>query len=195
MDIFKAIKREKKFLNRLYFKMILLAILLPLSMYLTGIHSTFYYVYLVIVEVLIFLVIVNKINSTRITYYCNNNRLKFKCGIFSKESLIFCDKVVLVHTEKMEYDMEIYIFSTVNFKNKNLKLVGKNMLKRLPNIQKEYNKVKESNEDKIIYCQVVKRGGLKKYLFLDTIYKNCVRATYTPECIENIKISRGQTLV
>ena len=144
---------------------------------------------------MIFLVIVNKINSTRISYCCNNNRLKFKCGIFSKESLIFCDKVVLVHTEKMEYEMEIFIFSTVNFKNKNFKLVGKNMLKRLPNIQKEYNKVKESNEDKIIYCQVIKRGGLKKYLFLDTIYKNCVRATYTPECIENIKISRGQTLV
>ena len=32
-------------------------------------------------------------------------------------------------------------------------------------------------------------------MILDTIYKNCVRATYTDECIQNIKIARGQTLV
>ena len=186
MDIFKAIKREKKFLKRFYTIMVLLSISMPLA---------FYLIYLLIVEGLIFIAIINKINLTKITYTCSNNRLKFKCGIFSKESLIFCDKVVLVHTEKMEYDMEIFIFSTVNFKNKNLRLVGKSLLKKLPKIEKEYNKIKKANEGKIIYCQIVKRGGLKKYLFLDTIYKNCVKATYTSECIENIKISRGQTLV
>lgn len=195
MDIFKAIKKESKFLKRFYTIMVILSISMPLALYLTGIYSTFYLIYLLIVEGLIFIAIINKINSTKISYICSNNRLKFKCGIFSKESLIFCDKVVLVHTEKMEYDMEIFIFSTVNFKNKNLRLVGKSLINKIPNIEKEYLKIKKANEGKIIYCQVVKRGGLKKYLFLDTIYKNCVKATYTSECIENIKISRGQTLV
>lgn len=45
------------------------------------------------------------------------------------------------------------------------------------------------------YFQVIRRGGLKKYLLLDLIYKNCVRATYTEESIQNIKIARGQTIV
>ena len=49
--------------------------------------------------------------------------------------------------------------------------------------------------DTIFYYQVIKRGGLKKYLLLDTIYKNCVKAVYTDDCIQNIKIARGQTLV
>ena len=74
-------------------------------------------------------------------------------------------------------------------------MVGKNALKKIPNIQKEYNKIKENNHGSLIYYQVIKKGGLRKYLLLDIIYKNCVKATYTEQCIENIKIARGQTLV
>ena len=36
---------------------------------------------------------------------------------------------------------------------------------------------------------------LKKYLLLDCIYRNCVKAIYTDYSIQNIKIARGQTIV
>ena len=71
-------------------------------------------------------------------YSCHNNRLKIKSGLFKKEGLLFCDKVVLVHTEKMEEDMEIIIITSVNFKNKRLRLITKQFLKRYPAIREEF---------------------------------------------------------
>ena len=195
MDIFKAVKKEKSFIKRFYIIMIFLAIILPLAVYLTGLNSPFYLLYLLFIELLIFVAVINKINSTRITYGCNNNRLKFKCGLFSKESLIFCDKVILVHTEKMEEDMEIIVVTSVNFKNRGLRPVLAGFTKKYKTAAKELSKAKKSKDDKIYYYQVIKRGGLRKYLLLDCIYKNCVKAIYTDECIQNIKIARGQTLV
>lgn len=195
MNIFKAIKVEKKNTKRFYRFMILIAIILPLSAYLTSKTTTFYLVFLAIIEFLIMAAIINKINNTKISYSCANNRFKFKIGLLSKESLIFCDKVVMVHTEKMDEDMEIVIVTSVNFKNKNLKPALKVFLKRYQAAGEELLKLKSTNPETIFYYQVIRKGGLEKYLLLDCIYKNCVKAVYTDDCIQNIKIARGQTLV
>lgn len=195
MDIFKAIKKERNFTKRFYIIMLLIAVVLALAVYLTGLNSFFYLIYLLIIEFLIFVAVINKMNFSKIIYGCNNNRLKFQCGLLAKESLIFCDKVVLVHTEKMEEDMEIVVVTSVNFKNRGLKPAIAGFEKKYKTAAKELNKIKKVHEEKIYYYQVIKRGGLRKYLLLDCIYKNCVKAIYTDECIQNIKIARGQTLV
>ena len=195
MNIYKALKREKKYLKRFYIVMIILEIIMPLAVYLTGLTTFFYISYLLFMELLIAVAIINKANYTRLKFLCSNNRLKFKSGLFSKENLIFCDKVRLVHTEKMEENMEIILLTSVNFKNKGLKLIGKNFLKKYFLISHEYLKIKEANPQTLYYYQIIKRGGLKKYMLLDTIYRNCVKAEYTEEGIQNIKIARGQTLV
>ncbi|MDD6796425.1 MAG: hypothetical protein PUE01_13645 [Clostridiaceae bacterium] len=195
MDIYKALKKESKSIKRFYIIMIVLFIILPLAVYLTGLTSIFYLSYLTFMEFLIFVAVVNKLNYTTIRYSCNNNRLKYKSGIFSKDNLILCDKVALVHTEKMEQEMEIIIVTSVKFRNRGLKLVTDGFLKRYKAIEKEYSKLKKLNPDTLFYYQIIRRGGLKKYLLLDLIYKNCVKAVYTEEGIQNIKIARGQTLV
>ena len=109
--------------------------------------------------------------------------------------MIICDKVALVHTNKSDYDLEIVMITSVKFKNRALRQVDKNFLKRYSKIEKEYNYITKLNPDKEYYFQVIRRGGLKKYLLLDLIYKNCVKAIYTEESIQNIKIARGQTIV
>ena len=195
MDIFKSIKMEKKLQKRFYIVMVVLSIILPLTLYLTALTTPFYLAFLAVIEFLILAAIINKINFTRISYSCSNNRFKFRTGIISKESLIFCDKVVMVHTEKMEDEMEIVIVTSVNFKNRNLKPALKVFLKRYSSAKEEFLKLKSKNPETIFYYQVIKKGGLKKYLLLDCIYKNCVKAIYTDDCIQNIKIARGQTLV
>ncbi len=73
--------------------------------------------------------------------------------------------------------------------------VDKNFLKRYPQIAEEYNNIKQQNPLRDYYFQIVKRGGLRKYLLLDSIYKNCVKAIYTDDSIQNIKIARGQIIV
>lgn len=195
MNIFKAIKRERKQVKRFYVVMISIAVSLVIFLFLKGLTTPFYLCYLIFIEFLIFISIINKINYHKLTYICNNNRLMYKSGLFSNESLIFCDKVVLVHTEKMEDEMEIILVTIVNLKNKILKPVGKGFLKRYPLLTEDYFRLKKQYPDTIFYYSIIKKGGLKKYILLDEIYKNCVKAVYTDEAIENIKIARGQTLV
>ena len=147
------------------------------------------------IEFLIVISVIIRLNHYRVIYRCSNNKLVFKTGIFTKQNLIICDKVALVHTNKSDYDLEIVMITSFKFKNRALRQVDKNFLKRYSKIEKEYNYITKLNPDKEYYFQVIRRGGLKKYLLLDLIYKNCVKAIYTEESIQNIKIARGQTIV
>jgi len=175
--------------------MVIIFILLPTVLIITGLTTVFYIGYVVFIDFLIVIAIIVKMNSYKVEYRCSNNRLMFKNGIFVPEHLIICDKVVLVHTSKSDFDLEIVLITSVVFKNKGLRPIDKNFLKRYPQIAQEYNEIKQQNPKRDYYFEVVKTGGLKKYLLLDSIYKNCVKAIYTDESIQNIKIARGQLIV
>ncbi|MCR4943536.1 MAG: hypothetical protein K5986_03605 [Clostridium sp.] len=195
MDIYKALKKEKAEKKIMYIILGIIAIILPIAVFLTGLTSFFYLTCLFFLEFLIFLSVISITGNYTLKFSCSNNRLKIKSGLLSKESLMLCDKVVLVHTEKMEEEMEVIILTTVKFRNRSLKPIMKGFLKRYPKVAKELEKIKMNNEDEVYYFQVIRRGGLNKYMLLDTVYKNCVKAVYTDDCIKNIKIARGQTLV
>ena len=123
-------------------------------------------------------------NGYKVEYRCLSNRLMFKTGIFAKEYLIMCDKVVLVHTNKSDYDLEIVLVTSIVFKNKGLRPIDKNFFKRYPQIVEEYKYIKQQNPKRDYYFQVVERWGSKKYLLLDIVYRNCVKAIYTDESIK-----------
>lgn len=192
MKIHKALKKERKHERYFFILMIMLFILLPLIAYLSQIKSIFLWVYLGIIESLIIIACINKLNYHRLIFSCINNKLKFKSGLFFKESVILCDKIVVVHTDKSKEEMDIILISTGRFRNKYLKPISKNFLKKYPEASEEYIKIKRINPEDSYYFQVISRGALKKYILLDTIYKNCVRASYTASAIENIKIAREQ---
>jgi len=192
MNINKALKKERRSKKRLFIVMILLFIILPLITYLEGLRSLFILSYLGIIEILIVLVLLIKGNYYSLKFVCNNNRLRIKSGLFIKESWILCDKVSIVHTNKEKDELEIIIVTSVNFKNKGLKPITQGFIKRYPEAGEEYLRVKKIRPENTFYFQVIRRGAFKKYELLDTIYKNCVRATYTASAIESIKIARGQ---
>lgn len=195
MDIYTAIKKERVQLKIFFITMLLISIILPIAVVVTDLTRLFYLCYLGVIEFLILASIIIRLNYYKVAYRCSNNKLTFKTGIWTKESLIICDKVALVHTNKSDYDLEIVIITSVKFKNKLLRKVEKNFFKRYPQVESEYNYIKKLNPDKEYYFQIIRRGGLRKYLLLDIIYKNCVKAIYTEESIQNIKIARGQTIV
>ena len=195
MDIYKAIKRERSHFKIFLITMVIIAFFLPMILIITGLTTIFYISYVIFIEFLIVISIIIKLNAYIVEYRCLNNRLIFKVGISITEYLIICDKVVLVHTSKSDYDLEIVLITSVTFKNEGLRLIDKNFLKKYPQIVQEYNDIKQLNPQKDYYFQVIKRGGLKKYLLLDLVYRNCVKAVYTDESIQNIKISRGQLIV
>lgn len=191
MKINKALKKEKNHKRQFFILMFMLFTILPLVAFLAQNKNMFLWAYLALIEGLIIISCINKLNYHRLRFYCNNNKLKFKSGLFSKESVILCDKVAVVHTDKTKEEMDIILIATVRFRNKYLKPVTKAFIKKYPEAAEEYLKVKNKSRRKLLFPSYKKRC-FKKYNLLDEIYKNCVRASYTSSAIENIKIAREQ---
>lgn len=192
MKILKALKKERKQEKHFFIFMIILFLILPLIAFLSQVESIFLWFYLGVLEFLIVMACINKLNYHNLRFSCNNNKIKFKSGLFVKESVILCDKVAVVHTDKDKEEMDIILITTVRFRNRYLKPVSKGFLKKYPEALEEYIKVKKIKPEESYYFQVIRKGALKKYMLLDVIYKNCVRASYTFSAIENIKIAREQ---
>ena len=192
MKIDKALKKQKKYKGLFFAFMFFLVIILPIITYLSYMKSLYIMFFLAIIEILIFLAIISKMNYYELKFSFYNNKLKFRSGLFSKESVILCDKVAVVHTNKSKEDIEIIIITRNKFKNKKLKPLTKVILDKYPEIEKEIEKLKKIDNNHVYYFQVIKRGALRKYLLLDNIYRNCVNSIYTYSAIENIKIARGQ---
>ncbi|MEG1003608.1 hypothetical protein [Clostridium sp.] len=194
MDIYKALKKEKKSTKRFYILMIALAIFLPTSLWLTGIMTKFLILYLLILELLILLAVLKKRDSTKLEFKYKNNKLRFVSGLFNRGYTIICDKIAIVHADGMEEDMKIILVSKGRIRNRRMKPVTKGFLKKYPEICEEYDRIRKIDEGDIYYFQIIKKGGLKKYPLLDELFKYCVKAHITNNCVENIKIARGQTL-
>ena len=181
------------FYNKIFYSlMVFLGIFLPLCTYLSYINSTILVIFLAIIEILICIALINKVNKSYLKFFCYNNKLKFRNGIFSTYSLVQCDKVAIVHTNKSNENLEIIIITSIRSKNKKLKLISKDFINKNKEVADEYIRIKKIRNDAAYYFQVINCGELNKYILLDNIYKNCVNAIYTSSAIESIKIARGQ---
>ena len=192
MKIEKALVKEKRYRKVSFIVLVFLLICLPILAYLANANTFFILIFLAIIEFLIILQIVRNFNFYYLKFKFSNNRFRFKCGMFASESLILCDRVALVHTNKAYENLEIIVVTDLRFKNKKLRPISKGLLQRYPELEREYLKLKKKNPQEIYYFQVIRRGALNKYILLDNIYKNCVHSIYTASAIENIKIARGQ---
>ena len=192
MKIEKALKKQKKY-NILFIAfMFFLATFLPIITYLSYVNSFIVVVFLILIELLIFIAIIRKMNSCTLKFSCANNKLKFSSGLFSNYAYIQCDRVAIVHTNKSNEDMEIIIITPVRYKNKKLHPISKDFMRKNKEAADEYLRIKKIRQDCLYYFQVINCGELNKYVLLDNIYRNCVNAVYTSSAIENIKIARGQ---
>lgn len=192
MFIDKALKKESKSRKIFYITMVSLGVFTPAIAYLSNIRSLFVWVYVIVLEILILSAILRKLNRHRLTYTLSNDRLRIKCGLFTNECLLFCDKIAIVHIENKNNDIEIIIVTTIKIRNKMLKPITECFIKRYPEVMTEYFKLKNKNPYKAFYFQRIKSGSLKKYILLDLIYKNCVSATFTSSAIEGVKVCRNQ---
>ena len=192
MKIEKALSKQKRYKKISFIVMMFLFIVLPILAYLANADRAFILIFLLILEALIFIQLISNYNFYYLKFNISNNKCKFKSGAFGNESLVLCDKVAIVHTKKKNENMEIVIVTDVRFKNRKLRPITKAFLRRYPQISHEYLKIKNNNPQKIYYFQIVRFGGVDKYILLDNIYKNCVSSVYTSAAIESIKIARGQ---
>lgn len=193
MYIDKAIKKQKKQYKNFMLVMCFIFLMLPIILFLTGLNKNLFLdTYLIFIELIIMLSIFVRFNIEKLEFTCSNNKLKIIQGISKRTHILLCDKVDLVHTENFNEDIKIIIVISGRFRNKKIRPIGIDFLRKYPNLSYEYLKIKKRNPEIIYYYIVVKKGALKKYSLLDTIYRNCVKAVYTEDSIENIRIARGQ---
>lgn len=190
MKIEKAIKKQNRTYKWFYIIMSLIFLLFPLAVFMTETTTMFVLSYLMFIEIFIIFSLLLISNKFKIKYSCRNNKLKIKCGWLGKANVIFCDKVTLVHTENKNDDMQIIIVTST--KGRFLKPITKNFFAKHTLAAAEYKKIKILYPDNVYYYTIIRHGGLEKYLLLDIIYRNCVKANYSSISIENIKIARGQ---
>lgn len=191
MDIHKLIKKDRKSYKLFLFIMILISVICPFGLLASGVMSKFLIIYLCVIECLIIFAVLRKINSYKLEYKLYNNRIKYKVGLFSKGNSIICDKIKLVHTVGSGNNIEIILITDVKLKSTYVKPITKSFYKKYPELLEKV-RIIFNNEKSTLYYISINQGSFKKYLLLDTIYKNSVKAKYTDNAIENIKIARGQ---
>lgn len=192
MNIDKAIRKQEKSYGRFNIFMACLFILFPVLVFGFKLKNIYVYSYLIVLEIAIILCLIISKEKMTLKYTCKNNFLKIKISIFIKSIKILCDKIVLVHTEKKGDDIEIIVVTTTRVGKRAFKLIGKSVLKSYPVLATEYEKIQRMNKDTNFYYMVIKNGGFNKFALLDDMYKSCVKAKFTGDTIENIKIARGQ---
>lgn len=189
MDINKAIRKQKRSSKRFVLVMCFIFFILPIILYFSNIYTVFLIGYLLVIESLIVTAVLFKRDSNAISYSCGYGKFKFSQGIIKKSFNINCDKVIFVHAEKGEEKegIDIIMLTTSRFRNKNIKLVDQEFLKKYAYLSHEYKKHKLSSPEEHYYYIVISRGGCIKYKILMDLYKSCVRAKYSEAAIEAIK--------
>ena len=170
MEINRALKRIRKKENIFFIIMGILAVLIPTLAYLANLKNTFIYVYIMIIEILILIAILSRINTCTLKFKYYNSRFKIRQGLFLRESIILCENVAIVHTSKEREDVEIIIVTSSKFRNKKARPVTKGFLKKYPEVEREYKRLKKINEEQTYYFQIIRNGSLRKYIFLENIY-------------------------
>lgn len=168
-----------------------LFIILPLITLLANVKSIFLWSYLGFIELLIVMACIKKANEYKLNYKIVDSKLSVKSGLFSKNILVLCERVALVHTEGKKQKVQIVVITESKKKSRNLKPVTKGFLSRYNELSEDYYRLKRVNPEGHYYFRIIGYGDLKKYELLDLIYKNCVKATYTSSAIKSIKLARG----
>lgn len=186
MDINKVLKKQRKSYIRFMLSMGFIFLLMPMVLWITEQINTFFLGYLIVIEVLILALMIIRYNeeylkseiiSDKIVIRMIGGRVKYK---------ISYSKVAIVHTIPQDKYFDILIMTKSNFRNKRMRVVTNKALERFSDIEKHYRKIKMPDCGSYYYF-VVRRGGAKKYIVLDLLYKYSVSAIFTESAVNNIK--------
>ncbi|MGL5245740.1 MAG: hypothetical protein ACRC7R_11245 [Sarcina sp.] len=192
MYIDKAIKKQKNAYKIFIISMIVMQIILPLIIIFLRLYTKFIVGYLIILEIFILIAILVLYRDLSLNYKCKNGRLFIKSSLFEKYKVIECEDVYLIHTSKDAERMNILVIISCKKRRKLFKKINVNLLNKHPLLAKEYKKLAILYPENSYYYIIIKHGGLEKFKLLDLMYRNCVKAIYTDNSIENIKIARQQ---
>lgn len=186
MDINKSLKKQKNSFRSFMLFMFLIFVLLPLFLFVSKKYDTFYIIFLCIIEALIVITVILKMESDILVFKNDKYKIRIKSGIFKKEYLLIPEKVTLIHATSDD-NFKIIIVCSHKFRNKNIRPVGKDFMINFSEAAMMYMRLKKSYPENDYFYFVIKSGDNKKYLLLDFLFKNCLNAHYTDSAMEKIK--------
>lgn len=192
MNIDKAIKKQNKSYKRFITAMGFIFLVLPAVMILFGKIDLFYIIYAGIIELLIMMAVLISVDNQYLKYEYDSYRLKIKLGVFKNIYNIICDKVIFVHAEGNGPQFTLIILTTSKFRNKRVRAVDSEFLKKHPFVGQNYYRLKKIHPEEKFYYIVITKGGYSKFKLLDTIFRSCVYASFSDEAVKNIKEYRNE---
>lgn len=188
MNINKAIRKQRKSYIRFLLSMCFVFFALPAAFLFYGRGRVFYIGYLAAVEALIALAVYLRAGQERLEFEYTMGRLRLKRGVLGKTEGIECNKIMYVDVEpaaervKGFQEFSIILVSKSRFRNKKLKAADPEFLSRYRGI------ADRPGQD--LYYLTIGSGGLRKYKLLDTLFRSCVKASFSENAIEKIKFYR-----
>lgn len=186
MDINKVLKKQRKSYIRFMLSMGFIFLLMPMILWITEQINTFFLGYLIIIESLLLALMIIRYNEEYLKSEIVNDKIVIRIIGGKVKYKISYSKVAIVHTIPQEKYFDILIVTKSNFRNKRMRVVTNRALERFPDIDKHYRKINMPNCGSYYYF-IVRRGGAKKYILLDLLYKYSVAAIFTESAVKNIK--------
>lgn len=186
MDIDKVLKKQRKSYRRFMLSMGFVFLLLPIVMLIAKQFNIFFIGYLCVVEGLILISVLIKYNEEYLKFAVNESKICIAILGGRIKYKISYNKVAVIHTIPQERYFDILIIAKSKFRNKKMRVVTQKVLEKFPGVERHYVKVKMPTDGDYYYF-VIRRGGIKKYILLDLLFKYCVGAIFTENSIEYIK--------
>jgi len=194
MNINKAIRKQKKTYKRFMLSMCFIFVILPIILRASRLINMFFIVYLVCIEMMIFFVLLFRVNEEYIEFKVEGYKISIWCGITKVKFIIICKKVALVHAQGQGKELGIIIITKSRFRNKKIYPIDINFSMKYPYVDQMYRKIKISMPEENFFYFIINHGGFKKYILLDDLYKNCEQALFSDEAIEKIKEYRDKVI-
>ncbi len=194
MDIDKVLKKQRKSYKRFMLSMGFIFIILPVVLLITKQINIFFISYLCVIESLILISVLARYNEEYLKFEVYEDKILIAILGGRIKYKIHYSKVAIIHTIPQERYFDILIITKSKFRNKRMRIVTNKVLEKFPGIGKHYVKVKMPNDGDYYYF-ILKRGGIKKYMLLDLLFKYCVSAIFTENAIKHIKEYRKQNKV
>jgi len=194
MNINKAIRKQKKTYKRFMLSMCFIFVALPIILMLSRTINMFFIIYLVSIEMMIFFVLLVRIDEEYIDFKVEGYKISIWCGITKVKFILICKKVALVHAQGQGKDLGIIIITKSRFRNKKIYPIDINFSMKYPYVDQMYRDIKILKPEENFFYFIINHGGFRKYILLDELYKNCEQALFSDEAIEKIKEYRDKVI-
>jgi len=196
MNINKAIRKQIKSYKRFMLSMCFVFFALPSILMFYKKVTIFYISYLALIEAMILISVIISSNREILKFQYETGKIKLKSGLNSESIHIVCSKILYVDIELIDgekrkiQDFKIILLSNSKFKNKKMRKVDYDFMKKYTLVAYHYKIFKSRKPEDEFYYIIVSSGGLIKYRLLNTIFKGCVYAGFSEAAIERIKLYR-----